>query len=79
MIFDYDFAREKTVSDVDMQIIESILEEKTNIEMAEEIGYSLGSVKKRLAYLFKRYNVKTRVGLIREFFKKNGYLFSEWS
>lgn len=79
MFCDYDFVLEKTISNVDIQIIESILEEKTNIEMAEEIGYSLGLVKKRLAYLFKVYNVKTRVGLIREFFKKKGYYSSEWS
>lgn len=76
MSFNFKFEYGKSVNEIDKKIIVFILEEKTNIEMAEEIGYSLGAIKKRLAYLFKIYNVKTKVGLVREYIKNNGYKLS---
>ena len=55
---------------IDRVIIECVIMEKTNEEIVRETGYSLGYIKRRLAYLFKLYNVKSKVGLVREVIKE---------
>ena len=65
MVFETKFV----VDTLDERVIYSVIEEKTNSEIAEELGYSLGFIKRRLAYLFDVYGVKTKVGLVREVLK----------
>ncbi len=63
--FTFQFQFEKT-KNLDETIISYLLNEKTNTEIANETGYSMGYIKRRLSYLFKLYGVKTKVGLVRE-------------
>lgn len=59
----------KIINDLDRKLIEFVIQEKTNPEMATKTGYSIGYIKRRLAYLFRLFGVKTKVGLVREVFK----------
>lgn len=52
------------------EIIQCIIMGKNNSEIAEEIGYSLGAVKKKINNIYKKFNVNSRVGLVREYFIK---------
>lgn len=56
----------KTKDDLDKKIIIYVFQEKTNPEIAEKTGYSMGYIKRRLHCLFKTYGVKSKVGLVRE-------------
>ena len=56
----------KKSSAIDKIIIDAIIREKTNEEIVEETGYSLSYIKKRLHFLYGVYNVRTKVGLVRE-------------
>jgi len=60
--------------DLDKEIINFVIYEKSNKEIAEKTGYSLGTIKLRLRILFKEHGVKTKAGLVREIFKKNLFL-----
>ncbi|OGH96169.1 MAG: hypothetical protein A2104_09015 [Candidatus Melainabacteria bacterium GWF2_32_7] len=62
-----------TIDDLDKTLIDFVIQEKTNTEMAEKTGYSVGYVKRRLAYLFRLFGVKSKVGLVREIYKFNSY------
>lgn len=61
----------KTIDELDKILIDFVIQEKTNIEIAEKTGYSLGYIKRRLAQLFRLFKVKSKVGLVREIFKFN--------
>lgn len=63
------------ISDEDKKIIEGLIKEKNNYEIAEDIGYSYGEVKRRLKNLFRVFGVKGRLGLIREFFFFNNMTY----
>ena len=56
----------KSTDELDKTLIHFVINEKTNIEMAEKTGYSVGYIKRRLTYLFKLFGVKSKVGLVRE-------------
>jgi DNA-binding CsgD family transcriptional regulator len=56
---------------LDEKIISYVIQEKTSSEIASLTGVSVPYVKKRLVTLFKRYNVKSKVGLVREMCYKN--------
>jgi len=60
--------------ELDKEIINFVIYEKSNKEIAEKTGYSLGTIKMRLSVLFKAHGVKTKAGLVREIFKKNLFL-----
>jgi len=62
---------------MDRRIINYIISEKTNIEIAEELSFSEGNIKKRLGFLFKMYRVKSKVGLVREIFKRTPYFLNK--
>lgn len=53
----------------DNSIIALVIQEKTDREIAEILNYSIPSVKRRLRILYKKYKVKSRVGLVREVVK----------
>ena len=57
--------------EIDSRIIDLVIKEKTNKEIAEIIGYSTGLVKFRLLFLFRKYHVKTKAGLVREVMTEN--------
>lgn len=57
------------IDDLDRNIIQFVIQERTNTEMAQKTGYSVGYIKRRLAYLYKLFGVRSKVGLVREFFK----------
>jgi len=59
----------RIIDDLDRMLIDFVVQEKTNAEMAQKTGYSVGCVKRRLTYLFKLFGVRSKVGLIREIFK----------
>lgn len=46
------------------QIIRYVKQGLTNIEIAEEMGYSPDTIKKRLWLIYKLLNVKNRIDLI---------------
>lgn len=60
--------------DIDKEIINFVIYEKSNKEIAKKTGYSLGTIKVRLRVLFKQHGVKTKAGLVREIFQKNLFL-----
>lgn len=60
--------------ELDKEIINSVIFEKSNKEIAEKTGYSIGTIKFRLGILFKQHGVKTKAGLVREIFQKNLFL-----
>ncbi len=60
--------------ELDNEIINFVIYEKSNKEIAQITGYSLGMIKFRLNALFKQYGVKTKAGLVREIFQKNIFL-----
>ncbi len=55
---------------MDNEIIYWLLKEKTDTEIAEILHYSLPTVKRKLKKLYKEYEVKGRVGLVREVVKE---------
>lgn len=61
--------------ELDNEIINFVVFEKSNKEIAARTGYSLGTIKFRLKVLFKQYGVKTKAGLVREAFQ-NGIIFT---
>jgi DNA-binding CsgD family transcriptional regulator len=60
--------------ELDKEIINFVIFEKSNKEIAEKTGYSIGTIKFRLSILFKQHGVKTKAGLVREIFQKNLFL-----
>ncbi|MBS4760699.1 MAG: response regulator transcription factor [Clostridium sp.] len=42
------------------KLIKFVFEGKTNTEIAENLGYSPNTVKKKLKYIYKFYNVENR-------------------
>ncbi len=56
--------------ELDREIINSVIFEKSNDEIAKKTGYSMGTIKFRLGIIFRQYKVKTKAGLVREVFKK---------
>lgn len=48
-----------------------IVKGMTNIEIAEELNYSVPWVKKELTNLYKRFNVKNRIQLVTDYYKYN--------
>jgi len=62
--------RNFSYEELDREIINSVIFEKNNGEIAEKTGYSVGTIKFRLGAIFKLYNVKTKAGLVREVYKK---------
>jgi len=57
--------------ELDREIINFVIFEKSNKEIAKKTGYSIGTIKFRLGVLFKKHGVKTKAGLVREIFQKN--------
>jgi DNA-binding NarL/FixJ family response regulator len=55
---------------LDRTIMEGIVKEKSNQQIADEVGYSLGTIKFRLGLIYKHLGVKTKAGLVREVFQK---------
>jgi len=72
-----DCVAECALGTVDRRIINYIISEKTNIEIAQELSFSEGNIKKRLGFLFKMYNVKSKVGLVREIFRRTPYILGK--
>jgi len=61
--------------ELDKEIVNSVIFEKSNKEIAEKTGYSIGMIKFRLGFLFRQYGVKTKAGLVREVFQKKYFQF----
>lgn len=51
-------------------LINLILEEKSNPEIANMLNYSMSRIKQKISKLYKKYDVKSRVGLVREIMKE---------
>ena len=49
-------------------ILDLIIEGKTNAEIASILGFSLITIKKDVSFLFKKYKVKNRIELAIEYF-----------
>ena len=60
--------------ELDKEIINFVVFEKSNKEIAARTGYSLGTIKVRLAVLYKQYGVKTKAGRVREVFQNDIFL-----
>ncbi|EKE02142.1 MAG: hypothetical protein ACD_20C00419G0005 [uncultured bacterium] len=65
-----------TIDELDKSLIDFIFQEKTNTEMAEKTGYSVGYIKRRLTYLFRLFGVKSKVGLVREIYRSSNCNFA---
>ena len=46
------------------KIIEMVINKKTNVQIAYEMGYSVETVKNRLKKIYKHYKTQNRVGLL---------------
>jgi DNA-binding CsgD family transcriptional regulator len=62
---------ENAIDNFDYSLIQFVIQEKTNDEIARKTGFSIGYIKRRLRFLFKLFKVKTKVGLVRETLKSN--------
>ncbi|PAD64425.1 helix-turn-helix transcriptional regulator [Bacillus siamensis] len=58
------------ITKTESEIIELIAKEKSNIEIAEQLGYSQRAIEYHIAKIRKKLNVRTRVGIIVKAFKK---------
>jgi len=47
-------------------IIKLVVQGRTNMQIAEELGYSERSIKRRLRAIYKAYSVDNRQSLVRE-------------
>ena len=52
------------------QILQKIVQEKTNKEIAEELSTSVKNIEKIINKLCKEFKVKSRVGLVREYMRE---------
>ncbi len=52
------------LSEEQKQIIKYVKAGFTNIEIAEELGYSPDTIKKKLCFLYRFFNVKGRANLV---------------
>lgn len=57
------------LDEIDEIIIRLIASEKTNPEIANITGFSLGYIKRKISRMLKIYKVKTKIGLITKIFK----------
>ena len=62
---------------IENQVLNFVIEGKTTIEIAEEIGYSPSNIKKIIKKLFRYYNVAKRLDLVREAIKSDNNSNSE--
>lgn len=60
------------LNNVENQILAMLIRGKTNLEIANKIGFSESNVKKIVKKLFSFYNVRKRVDLVRECMKCSG-------
>ena len=56
-------------TDLEKKIITAILQEKTNSEIAKEFNLSQRGIEEKIKKLSKKYGVKGRIGLVREFLR----------
>lgn len=54
------------LNDTQKLILNKIIEGKSNIDIAEDMGYSESFIKKQIRTLFKIFRVSKRVELVRE-------------
>ena len=54
------------LTEFDKEIITAIIEEKTNVEIAKMFNLSVRGVEQKIKRYCKIYNVKGRIGLVRE-------------
>ena len=57
------------LSELDRQIINAVAEEKTNAEIAKMFNLSVRGVEQKIKRYCKIFNVKGRIGLVREFLR----------
>lgn len=53
------------------RIVKYVRNGLTNIEIAEELGYSPDTIKKRLVLLYKLFNVNKRIELVNKLIRYN--------
>ena len=57
------------LTDIEKKILLLVIDGKTTIEIAEDVGYSPSNIKKIIRKLFKYYKVSKRLDLVRESMK----------
>ena len=58
------------LKEIEKAVLNMVIEGHTNVFIGEEIGYSEETIKLIIKKLFKHFNVKKRVELVREAFKQ---------
>ena len=58
------------LTEFDKKIIIAVAEEKTNAEIAKMFNLSVRGIEQKIKRYCKIYNVKGRIGLVREFLKE---------
>lgn len=53
-------------TELQKEILHELINGSTNAQIAERIGYSESSIKRRIKELFKLFEVKNRISLVRE-------------
>ena len=53
------------LSEIEKKVLEGVIECKTNIEIAEDIGYSERQVYRIIGRLFRRYNANKKIELVK--------------
>ncbi len=54
------------LNNIQKEILKLIVAGKSNIEIAEDLNYSLGNIKKNIQFCYKFFNVENRASLVRE-------------
>jgi len=54
-----------TVSEEESELMQLVLDEMSNPEIAEILGYGESSIKTKLGILYKKLGVKSRIGLVK--------------
>lgn len=53
------------LTEIEQQVLDYVVDCKTNMEIAEEIGYSETQVKRIIRRIFKRYKATCRIELVK--------------
>ena len=57
------------LTEFDKKIITAVVEEKTNVEIAKMFNLSVRGVEQKIKRYCQKFNVKGRIGLVREFLR----------
>lgn len=61
------------LTDIELKVLNGVIDCKTNIEIAEDIGYSERQVYRIIGRLFRRYRVNRKIELVKYYIISQNY------